>query len=135
MDNPSDDHVYVLLSKCIIHFLAQGIHPLEFNKKDVNYPIKFLNETPRGIGMAQSLDQAKTRKSISRRHFNLSFVEWKDDCESAKSNRMSKFPLWIFTVTILCAGEHQDSPVCTYPVAIGPKGQSHEPVEVIIKED
>jgi hypothetical protein len=48
---------------------------------------------------------------------------------------MSKFPLWIFTITILRAGEHRDSPICTYPVAIGPKGRSHEPVEAIIKED
>jgi hypothetical protein len=48
---------------------------------------------------------------------------------------MSKFPLWIFTITILHAGEHQDSPLCTYPVAIGPKGQSHKPVEAILKED
>jgi hypothetical protein len=113
---------------------VSNIKPLEFNKKDVNYPIKFLNETPRGIAIARSLDQVKTGKSISRQHFNLSFVEW-NDCESAKSNRMSKFPLWIFTFTILRAGEHQDSPLCTYPVAIGPKGQSHKPVEAILKED
>jgi hypothetical protein len=113
MDNPSNDHVYVLPSECILNFLAQGIHPFEFNKKDVNYPFKFLNETPRGIGIARSLDQVKTGKSISQWRFNLSFVEWKDDCESAKSNQMSKFPLWIFTITILCAGEHRDSPVCS----------------------
>jgi hypothetical protein len=48
---------------------------------------------------------------------------------------MSKFPLWIFTTTLFRKGDHRDSPECSYPVAIGPKGKSHEPVEAIIKAD
>jgi hypothetical protein len=48
---------------------------------------------------------------------------------------MSKFPLWIFTITILREGDDRDSPECTYPVAIGPKGKSHDGIEAIIKED
>jgi hypothetical protein len=135
MDNKSDEHVYVLPSDCILHFLAQGIAPLEFNQSNVKYPVTYLNETPRGVEIAKTLNKIKRNKLSSRRHFNLSFLEWKDDCESAKSNRMSKFPLWIFTITIFRAGETRDSPECTYPVAIGPKGKSHEPVKAIIKED
>jgi hypothetical protein len=135
MDDPSDKHVYVLPSDCILHFLVQGIVPLEFNKSHVKYPITYLNETPRGIEIAKSLEKIKIGKVFLQRHFNLSFLEWKDDCESAKLNRMSKFPLWIFTITIFRKGAHRDSPECSYPVAIGREGKSHEPVEAIIKAD
>jgi hypothetical protein len=135
MVDPLDEHVYVLPSDCILHFLALGIKPLEFNKSVVKYPLTFLNETPRGIEIAKGLGKVRDGKLVSHRHFNLSFLEWKDDCESAKSNRMSKYPLWIFTITIFRDGDHRDSSDCTYPVAIGPKGKSHESVESIIKED
>jgi hypothetical protein len=135
MDDPSDEHVYVLPSDCILHFLAQGIVPLEFNKLHIKYPITYLNETPRGIEIAKSLEKIKIGKVFLQRHFNILFLEWKDNCESAKSNRMSKFPLWIFTITIFRKSAHRDSPKCTYPFAICPKGKSHEPVEAIIKAD
>jgi hypothetical protein len=135
MDDPSDENVYVLPSDCILHFLVQGIVPLEFNKLHIKYPITYLKETPRGIEFAKSLEKIKIGKVFLQRHFNLLFLEWKDGCESAKSNRMSKFPVWIFTITIMRKGAHRDSPKCTYPVAIGPKGKSHEPVEAIIKAD
>jgi hypothetical protein len=135
MEDPSDKHVYVLPSDCILHFLAQVFVPLEFNKLQVKYPITYLNKTPRGIEIAKSLEKKKIGKVFSHRHFNLLFLEWKDNCESAKSNQMSKFPLWIFTITIFREGAHRDSPKCTYSVAIGPKGKSHEPVNAIIKAD
>jgi hypothetical protein len=135
MEDPSDKHVYVLPSDCILHFLAQGIVPLEFNKSHVKYRITHLNKTPRGVEVAKSLDKIRVGKIFSRRHFNLLFLEWKDNCKSAKSNQMSKFPLWIFTITNFRDGNYRDSPECTYPVAIGTKGKSHEPVEAIIKAD
>jgi hypothetical protein len=135
MDDPSDEHVYVLPSDCILHFLAQGIMPLDFNHRVVSYPILKLNQTPRGVAIAKVLGKVKTGRSTRQRHFNISFLEWKDDCESAKSNRLSKFPLWIFTITIFREGDSRDSPECTYCVAIGPKGKSHESVESVIKED
>jgi hypothetical protein len=135
MDNPTDEHAYVLPSDCIQHFLAQGITPLEFDKIVLDFPIRRLNETPRGISIARNLKKVRLGKSESKKHFNIAFLEWKDDCESAKSNRMSKFPFWIFTITILCEGDDRDLPECTYPVAIGPKGKSHDVIEAIIKED
>jgi hypothetical protein len=135
MEDPFDKHVYVILSNCILHFLVQGIFPLEFNKLHVKYPITLLNKTPRGVEIAKSLDKIRVGKIFSCQHFNLSFLEWKDDCESAKSNWMSKSPLWIFTITIFRDGNYRNSPKSTYPVVIGPKGKSHEPVEAIIKAD
>jgi hypothetical protein len=135
MDDPADDHSYVLPSECIQHFLAQGIHPMEFNNTDIKYPISTYNETPRGIEIAKALNTVRHGKLNMKKHFNMSFLEWKDDCESAKSNRASKYPLWVFTITIFRKEKRKDSAVCTYVVAIGPKGKSHDNVEKIIKDD
>jgi hypothetical protein len=106
--------LYALPSDCILHFLAQGIVPLEFNKSHVNYPITHLNKTPRGVEIAKSLDKIRAGKFFSCWHFNLLFLEWKDDCKSAKSNRMLKLPLWIFTITIFRDGNYRISPELQY---------------------
>jgi hypothetical protein len=68
MDDPSDEHVYVLPSDCILHFLAQGIVPLEFNKLHIKYPITYLNKTPRGIEIGKSLEKIKIGKVFLQRH-------------------------------------------------------------------
>jgi hypothetical protein len=135
MDDPLDEHAYVLPSECIQHFLAQGVSPMEFNNTVLKFPIQKYNQTPRGIAIAKTLNLVKNGKVATRRHFNLSFLEWKDDCESAKSNRASKYPLWVFTITIFREERKRDSADCTYVVAIGPKGKSHDCVEKIIKDD
>jgi hypothetical protein len=57
MDNLTDEHVYLLPSDCIQHFLAQGIMPLEFDKIVVDFPICRLKETPRGISIERNLNK------------------------------------------------------------------------------
>ena len=85
--------------------------------------------------IAKTLSSITDGKIIGRRHFNLSFLEWKDDCKSAKSNKQSKFGIWLFTITIFMKTCGRDSPLGTYPVAVGPKGSSHDEVEQIIGDD
>jgi hypothetical protein len=71
MDDPSDKHVYVLPSDCILHFLAQGIVPLESH---VKYPITYLNKTQGGIEIAKSLEKIKIGKAS---HKDIStYLSW-----------------------------------------------------------
>jgi hypothetical protein len=74
----------------------------------------------------------RTKKKI---HFNMSFLGWKDDCESAKSNKASKNALWVSTITVFMRLKDKDSPIGTFAVAIGPKGKSHDIVESLISAD
>jgi hypothetical protein len=131
----NDGHVYVLPSDCIKHFMAHGNVPLEFNRRFTSYPYSEFNDSPRGVEIATTLDQVTRGKCDNKKHFNVSFLEWKDDCESAKSNKTSKHNLWLFTITIFGRGRQKDSPIATYPVALGPKGKSHNLVERLIADD
>ena len=130
-----DGHAYVLPSDCILHFLANGNLPLEFNKTSITYPIRNFQETPRGVSILSNLSKVTNGRISGRRHFNISFLEWKDDCESAKYNRQSKFSIWVFTITIFRLHSNRDSPIGTYAVALGPKGKNHDQIEKIIADD
>jgi hypothetical protein len=130
-----DGHVYVLPSDCIKHFLAHGNQPMEFDRLVRHFPIRSFNEAPRGVSICQQLMHVTNGKSDSKRHLQMSFLEWKDDCESAKSNKFSKNSLWIFTITIFEKERGRYSPIGTFAVAIGPKGKSHDSVEGLIGED
>ena len=130
-----DGHSYVLPSDCILHFLANGNLPMEFDTKETNYPIREFRDTPRGVSISKSLSKVTDGRKSGRGHFNISFLEWKDDCESAKSNRQSKFSIWVFTITIFRRYSKRDSPIGTYAVALGPKGKNHDQIEKIIADD
>ena len=120
----SDGHVYVLPSDCIQHFLAFGVEPMEFDSTVPRFPVTNVNESPRGAEVAANLSKVSSGKSPFICHFNLSYLEWKDDCESAKSNKKSKHSMWLFTMTIFVKERTGDSPIGTFPVAIGPKGKA-----------
>jgi hypothetical protein len=132
-----DEHVYVLPSDCIKHFLAHGNQPMDFNIDECEYPVTSFNQSPRGVALCNQLSvvMAGIPRSAQKPHFQISFLEWKDDCESAKSNKASKNSLWLFTITIFLKDRQRDSRVGTFAVAIGPKGKSHESVERVIGED
>jgi hypothetical protein len=130
-----DGHVFVLPSDCILHFLSHGNEPMEFNILEQNYPVFSVNQTPRGVEIARDLDRVTNGKFLSKRHFNISFLEWKDDLESAKSNRASKSALWLFTITIFKKERGLDSSIATFPVGLGPKGINHDTVEKAIGDD
>jgi hypothetical protein len=131
----NDDHVYVLPSECIKHFLGYGYTPLLFETLLTEYPVSNLCDTPRGVTIARNLERNKCTDPTNIPHLKISFLEWKDDCESAKSNKKSKYHMWLFTITIFTSGMESDSPIGTFPIAIGPKGKNHDRVERIIAND
>jgi hypothetical protein len=129
------DHAYVLPSECIRIFLARGHVPMEFHNQHSKTFYHWPDETPRGIAVAQKLTRSSHQGSAAR-HVPLAYVEWKDDCESSKSNKTSKSgSLWIWTMTIFERKKGNDSVRATFPVAIGLKTDNHEEVERIVGED
>jgi hypothetical protein len=130
------NHAYVLPSDCIKHFLATGNEPMLFDQRSCEFPHSEARDTPRGVEIADHLrSSAVPGESGSIPHLALSFLEWKDDCESARSNKASKTGTWVFTITIFLKDKKMDSPRATFAVAIGPKSESHDPVEAIIGND
>jgi hypothetical protein len=85
--------------------------------------------TPRGIDIAKSIGSVDLSPI---KHLSISYIEWKDDCESSKSNRVSKTgSIWVWTMTIFRKDKNLDSPIATFPIAIGLKTDNHNPVEEI----
>jgi hypothetical protein len=129
-------HAYVMPSECIKLFLATGNYPMEFNCTSQSEDYKEARETPRGVEIALATPSSADDDQNSFPHISLSYVEWKDDCESSKSNKVSKTgSLWIWTITLFPKGKTRDSPRCTFPICIGPKKESHDQVEKIISDD
>jgi hypothetical protein len=106
---------------------------MEFDKRESNYPVRSFKDSPRGASIYRELAWVKCGKSDCKKHFDMLFFEWKDDWESAKSNKVSKNALWISTITIFLKDTERDSPVGTFAVAIGPKGKSHNTVERLLR--
>jgi hypothetical protein len=90
------NHAYVLPSECIKIFIASGNVPMEFNCLQQSKSYTSPRETPRGVAIAK-----KISGEGQIRHIPLSYIEWRDDCESTKSNKTSKTgSLWVWTMTI-----------------------------------
>jgi hypothetical protein len=89
-------------------------------------------DTPRGISIAARLGSTAN----GPRNLSMSFIEWKDDCESSKSNKASKTgSIWVWTMTLFVKDKKQDSPIATFPLVVGLKSDSHDKVERIIGRD
>lgn len=135
----SGNHAYVIPSECIKLFLARGYLPMEFDvkeQKEGRYQAP--NETPRGLSIAAKLMDLSTTSVITKRlrHIPLSFVEWRDDCEASRSNKVSKYgSVWVWTITIFEKESGADSPRATFPIAVGLKSDDHDEVEKIVSED
>jgi hypothetical protein len=92
-------------------------------------------DTPHGIAIASKIGSLQNDSSTPK-HLPISFVEWKDDCESSKSNKVSKTgSIWVWTMTIFRKEKNLDSPIATFPVAIGLKSDNHDPLEEIVGQD
>ena len=95
----------------------------------------FATDTPRGVTISQELDDTPALNP-SLRHLKIAFIEWKDDAVPSKSNKASKTgSIWIWTMTIFEAGVMNDSSRATFPLAIGPKSESHDFIEKVIGAD
>jgi hypothetical protein len=115
-------------------FLANGHLPMEFTATSVPPCYAMLRDTPREVDIASQL--AKISGDSDLKHYPISFIEWKDDCEPSKLNKKSKNgSLWIWTMTIIGANNKKDSPEATFPLVIWYKNDDHNGVERIFMED
>ena len=119
-----DDHAYVLPSECIADLLAHGT--IDFNHGH-------------SIHQVQSLAQCRLAKQIIEKNNHsqcksvfLSF--WSDDFEPnySKGNRGS---VWICTLTVQTAESGTPRINNVYPIAVGPKGSSHQDVVRLLLDD
>ena len=134
----SGRHAYVLPSECIKLYLANGNQPMLFDRDIVPSSYSSPNETPRGIDISSALSETKyiSVHSEGKEHLRLSFLEWKDDCESSRSNKASiTGSLWVWTMTLFEQEKTNDLPRATFPLVIGFKSDCHDTVEQIIAED
>jgi hypothetical protein len=94
------NHAYVLPVQYIRHFLASGNSPMLFDNTMARNVYMLPKDTPCGIAIASKIGSLQNDSSTPK-HLPISFVEWKDDCESSKSNKASKTgSIWAWTMTI-----------------------------------
>jgi hypothetical protein len=115
-------HAYVSLREMIQHFLA--IHTGESNK-GVNFTKNFAN----------ICDRAEKTHPNASTYVVIEILEWSDDFDPnhLKNNRGS---VWIKTITLramvvnVCEQSNHLTKERTFALALGPKGVSHEEVEL-----
>jgi hypothetical protein len=129
------NHAYVLPSQCIRHFLANGNSPMLFNNATARDVYMSPKDTPCRIAIASKIGSLQNDSSTPK-HLPISFVEWKDDCESSKSNKaLNTGSIWVWTMTIFRKEKKMDLLIATFPVAIGLKADNHDPLEEIVGQD
>ena len=118
------DHAYMLPSECIADLMAHG---------------KINERSGRTIHEVQTLGKSKVAAKIlmNNQKYNCLTIFlslWSNDFEPdyCKGNRGS---VWILTMTI--ETEKTQTPMVTnvYPIAVGPKGKSHQNVLCIVLQD
>ena len=119
-----DDHAYVLPSECIADLLAHGT--IDFNHGST-------------IHQVQSLAESRLARQIIQKndHFQCKSVFlslWSDDFEPnySKGNRGS---VWICTLTVQTSESETPRLNNVYPLAVGPKGSSHQNVVRVLLAD
>jgi hypothetical protein len=129
------NYAYVLPSQCIRHFLAKGNAPILFDITTACDVYMSPKDTPCRIAISSKIGSLQNNSSTPK-HLPISFVEWKDDCKSSKSYKASKTgSIWAWTMTIFRNDKNLDSPIATFPVAIGLKSDIHHPLEEIVGQD
>jgi hypothetical protein len=129
------NHAYVLPSHCIRHFLASGNLPMLFDNTTAHNVYMSPKDTPCGIAITSKIGSLQNGSSTPK-HLPISCVEWKDDCESSKSNKALKTGnIWVWTLTIFRKDKNLDLPIATFLVAIGLKSDNHDPLEEIVGRD
>ena len=128
------NHAMITISDCIADLLAHGV------------PLDFLQHDPDGPGMkgtVRTLSESYRAKKIAARAHELHpgspvsaiyLIEWSDDCEPNSSSKANRGSIWLKTMTI-APHPDCDPSLYTYPIAVGPKGVSHEEVELQLKDD
>jgi hypothetical protein len=101
------NHAYVLPSQCIRHFLvASGNSPMLFDNTTACDMYMLPKDTPCRIAIASKIGSLQNDSSTPK-HLPKSFVEWKDDCKSSKSNKASNTgSIWVWTMTFFRKDEN-----------------------------
>ena len=125
-----DNHACVSIECIINHMFSFGI---ELNTIDFNTDFNSKNDHNSSIEKTKEAEDIITQiKETNNIYENTNpvviyIILWSDDFE-ANHTRKNKNSTWIKTVTICPPKFHTTSPLYTYPIALGSKGQSHDAV-------
>ena len=125
-----DNHACVSIECIIDHMLSFGVelNTIDFHSDfgsniDRNKSIECTKEAEDIINrIKDSNNIAETSNPIV-----IYVILWSDDFE-ANHTRKNRNSTWVKTVTICPPKSHTTSPLYTYPIALGRKGQSHDAV-------
>ena len=120
-----ENHAYVSLHECIQDLFMHGVPVEPVGHQEHRQAVKKISESR----MASIFYHDAINKCGSGNCYALWFNEWSDDFEPNSMNKSNRGSVWIKCITISCLFEKRNSMCYTYPIAVGPKGVSHEPVE------
>ena len=121
----SGPHAYCLPSDCLQHHLSFGYKVAFFDSLHTPGEYSHPKYSPRGIEIASGNPHSKA----------VAAIMWSDDCDPQNSKKHRK-ALWCLTITFIQDTDvTSDSPIPTYPLAVGPKGMDHRKIQKIIFDD
>ena len=118
-------HAYCLPSDCLQHHLSFGHSAANFICQSSPTSYSHVKYSPHGIEI--SSDQSSL--------LSIAAIMWSDDCDPQNSKKNWK-ALWCLTISFIQDDDAaSDSPIPTYPIAVGPKGSDHRKVLSKILDD
>lgn len=124
-----DDYAYILPSDCLRDLFAHG-HL--FRGRTSAYPPIC------GLADCQLAQQITTGPeylaSTVDKGCRLSISLWSDDFEPNYS-KLNRGSVWIKTITFHIPGRSHVPITSVYPIAVGPKGLSHDAIETVLYQD
>ena len=115
-------HAYCLPSDCLQHHLSFGYKAAFFSSSFTPPIYSHPKYSPRGIEIASGNTNSHA----------VAAIMWSDDCDPQNSKKNRK-ALWCLTITFIQDTDvTSDTPVSTYPLAVGPKGADHQKIQKII---
>lgn len=120
-------HAFVSLKEVIRDMLGRGtaVECGNDEEQDANAPVRRVVDSKR---YKEILKRARECHPDQPDVLVLWMNEWSDDFEpnNTKGNRGS---VWLKTVTICSCHDNKHCTDNTYPIALGPKGSNHDPIE------
>ena len=132
-----EDHACVSIENIINHMLAFGI---ELNEINLNKQFDQLNSRTNSIENTREfeniIEKIKTQESnvTKLKPIIIYIMIWSDDLK-ANHTRKNRNSTWIKTVTICPPRSDTTSPLYTYPIAMGRKGQCHDKVNEFFNKE
>jgi len=126
------EHAYVSLKDCVADLLGHGLNVDNINLTRGAVTVTKISETQRA---QRILDNAGKAAKSSSNLFALYVTEWSDGFEPSLSIKGNRGSCWIKTITIAPPPDAIHSLSHTYPIALGPDGESHEEIEEKFAEE